>query len=131
MAAGKGVSIDARTNILISIGSESVPERTESGAIEMTNRGSAILLGHELIHATHIIAGSYDTSPETQAPLGEHNFSENGINYVERHRQEEFRTVGLGYNKRGDITENKLRKELGYRPRAVYNPDRSEWKVRK
>ena len=130
LAASKGVSIDPRTNILISVGSESLPVRTESGAIEMTNRGSAILLGHELIHATHIIDGSYDTSPGAQAPMGEHNFSKNGVNYVERNKQEEFRTSGLGYNQRGDITENKLRKELGYRPRAAYNP-RSKWELRK
>ena len=34
--------------------------------------------------------------------------------------REEYATMGLDYDKQGDITENMLRAEHGYPPRTVY-----------
>jgi hypothetical protein len=131
IATSEGVSISSNTNILIAVGDNaSLPERTENGSIEMVKPpDAAVLLGHELSHATHILDGTYDASPGAKPPTGEHYFSENGVNYVEHEEQEEFRTVGLGYNRKGDITENQLRKELGLSPRAAYG-GRDKWQIR-
>jgi RHS repeat-associated protein len=84
----------------------------------------AIALGHELIHAEHMIDGTY-TSVEQQAVR---TFNFGGTTYQETRSAEEFRTVGYaGFTNRGDITENQLRKELGVPPRIAYNP-RSLWR---
>jgi RHS repeat-associated protein len=83
---------------------------------------SAITLGHELIHADHIVNGTYSNTK------AEHTFREGSNTYSEQESEDEFRAVGFaGFTRKGDITENQLRKELGLRPRAAYN-SRGDWK---
>jgi len=124
LLAQKGTNVRDDTNILIVFGSASLNERMKDGTIQSNTADAAVILGHELIHAAHIIDGTFEGSD------GNHNFAENGVNYVETQSKEELRTTGLAFNRPGDITENSLRRELGYRPRATYN-DREKWKVRK
>jgi RHS repeat-associated protein len=125
--AAQGTQVRADTNYLIVIGTGSTNERMPDGSIQSQPADTAVLLGHELIHASHYADGSF--VPDK----GEHYFSENGVNYVEHPSpagREELRTSGLAYNRPGDITENSLRKELGYRPRATY-VGRDKWELRK
>ena len=57
----------------------------------------SIIVGHELIHASHSMDGTNDKTKD-----------EYGI-----FRNEEMRTIGDGFTRQGDITETMLRKELG------------------
>lgn len=122
--AQQGTSIREDTNILIVVGTASLNQRENDGSIQEQPTDSAIMLGHELIHASHMIDGSFSGSS------GVHAFSEKGINYQESYSREELRTSGLAYFGRGDITENSLRRELGFRPRATYGK-RDKWELRK
>ncbi len=71
----------------------------------------ALVLGHELIHATHRNEGTRDITVKKY----------NGMDGVERsNRVEEVRTVGLGFTRPNDITENQLREMLGVNPRNHY-----------
>lgn len=68
---------------------------------------TAVVLAHELIHASHMVEG-------TQA-VGYVNYKGlDGNYYVDK--AEEFNTVGGN-----GITENSIRNELGYAPRAYYS----------
>lgn len=92
-----------------------VPEFNGAGKpLVPTVPDPGIVIGHELIHATHGMAGQWtmdtvnykglDGSPRTS--------------FVE-----EARTTGVGgQNRAGDITENGLRDMLGLRPRNHYPP---------
>jgi hypothetical protein len=55
------------------------------------------------------------------------SYREAGLN--DDHANEEFRTVGFSpYAQRGEVTENRLRSELGQRPRLAYYPaDLAHW----
>ncbi len=71
-----------------------------------------LILAHELIHAHHYSRGFVDESPGKYKTLyGE----------TKEDRKYEIRTVGLGYLRPGDITENMIRNELGLPLRAIYN----------
>jgi hypothetical protein len=103
----------------------SANERASNGTLAVQPMDTAVGLGHEFVHVSHILNGTMDYTTR-----GQHVFSEGGITYVEEQLNEEFRAVGLGYNRRGDITENQLRRELGYGPRATYSK-RDKWVIRK
>jgi len=96
---------------------------TNTSPIQDQTPSSAVLLGHELVHADHIMRGNVDFS------TGDHDFREGSTNYRENYLREEFRTVGFkGYTRSGDTTENQLRRELGENPRAAYIP-RPYWQT--
>jgi RHS repeat-associated protein len=94
---------------------------TATSPIQDQAADPAIVLGHELIHAEHFTKGTANFA------LVDHDFVEGNIAYRETWRQEELRTTGFApHVRRGDITENQLRRELGQRPRATYLP-RQAW----
>ena len=84
------------------------------GAPTNVNVDPGIAIGHELIHATHIMAGQISGT--------------SSVNYTgldgspQRAMDEEARTVGVGGTARpDDITENDLRRMIGINPRNNYN----------
>ncbi len=68
-----------------------------------------IVLGHEMIHADRSMRGVAIKYSETEKS-GTHK----GV------PKEELATVGLKYNKKGDITENMLRAEHKLKKRKKY-----------
>jgi RHS repeat-associated protein len=102
----------------------SAETRTSSSAtsqIASALAPASIVLGHELIHGTHIADGTISGASAT------HTFTEGTTTYSETYREEEFRTVGFsGFVQKGDVTENQLRHEQGLNDRAAYTP-RSHW----
>jgi RHS repeat-associated protein len=95
------------------------------GITSETSSDPAIVLGHELIHASHVVNGtlSFDR-------MATHDLVATAGTTTETYREgpaafsrEEFRTVGFApYAQRGAITENRLRGELGVHARAGYYP---------
>jgi hypothetical protein len=76
---------------------------------------SAVVLAHELVHATHAQQGTIDRSQVT------HTFTDGDQRLKETWRFEEFRTTGFtGARQGNEPTENSIRAELGYNPRATY-----------
>ena len=90
---------------------------TETSNVSAQKRPNKIGLGHELIHAEHYMEGSY--APESDKST--HTFKMGGKTYSETYQTEELRTVGLVGNKKGDHTENQLRKENRLNSRGAYN----------
>jgi Effector protein len=88
----------------------------------MQSMDLAVMFGHEPIHAEHMVDGTHDRGNSKE----DHSFSENGVQWKESWYREEFRTVGQQGNRRGDVTENQLRKELGVGQRPAYLP-RDNW----
>jgi RHS repeat-associated protein len=84
-----------------------------TGAVNPVAPDPGIVLGHELIHATHIMAGQISsTAPVVYTGL-------DGSMRVAM--DEEARTVGVGGTSRpDDITENQLREMIGLNPRNHY-----------
>jgi len=79
-----------------------LPTPTEKGVLPPP---TFISLGHELIHAEHAIRGVWSGKNEVVSYAGLDKRRD-------RAPKEELKTVGLGgYNKKGDITENDLRRE--------------------
>jgi len=92
-------------------------ENPKTGNSEEKNRPNRIGLGHELIHGLHYTDG--DWSPETDQTT--HTYTDkDGNQQTQTIRTEEARTVGVGGNKPGDITENDLRKENKQNKRVKY-----------
>jgi RHS repeat-associated protein len=128
-AVAKGQSADATVYFSLNTAA-SLPTRGPDAAGNITATSpivdvplnAADTLGHELIHALHIMEGTYDGTT-----VGNHDFVEGNIAYRESEKIEEFRTVGYApYKRSGDITENQLRRELNINPRATYNY-REKW----
>ena len=86
----------------------------KTGNISGKKRPNQIGLAHELIHADHINNGSVDFTKT------EHTYQTVGGNMTQTHPIEEFRTVGLKGTKKGDITENQIRKEQSQNQRGAY-----------
>jgi hypothetical protein len=73
--------------------------------------------GHELIHAERSMRGGAIKYSEK----GTHTYSDGKGGTVSNTKsKEELATTGVKYNKKGDITENQLRKEQGKEKRATY-----------
>ena len=87
---------------------------TTGNVAPQTGRPNEIGLGHELIHANHIVDGDVNLSPQS------HTYQTAGGNQTQTVRSEELRTVGLAGNKKKDITENQLRKENKLNRRGAY-----------
>jgi RHS repeat-associated protein len=85
-----------------------------SGAIERVAVDPGVAIGHELIHATHRMAGQH---------AGWSDVTYTGVNGATfTGRNEEARTVGVGGSTRpDDISENDLRQMLGINRRNDYN----------
>ncbi|UML79774.1 SpvB/TcaC N-terminal domain-containing protein [Leptospira kirschneri] len=91
------------------------PTRQKDGSIELETRPPEIGLAHELIHTGHFVKGTADPT------LVEQSFkTKDKVKHVYNVMKEELRTVGVAYTRKGDITENKIRKENGVKPRAAY-----------
>lgn len=91
-----------------------LPEFDRSaGTVSQVVSDPGIIIGHELIHATHVMAGQVSgTNPVTYNGL-------DGSTQVAV--DEEARTVGVGGTSRSDdITENDLREMNGINPRNHY-----------
>ncbi|WP_061231638.1 M91 family zinc metallopeptidase, partial [Leptospira noguchii] len=89
----------------------------KDGSIKFESRPKKIGLAHELIHGEHFIKGTVNMD------LVEQKFSTSDKKkYRDLVTKEDMRTVGLGqgYTKKGDITENMIRKENGLKLRAAY-----------
>jgi RHS repeat-associated protein len=88
-----------------------------TGRVSDRTRPPQIGTGHELIHADRSMRGraiDYSTA-------GTFRYRDAAGNLVTQNRpREELGTVGLRYNRRGDITENQLRHEQHVRPRGAY-----------
>ena len=86
----------------------------KTGNVTGANRPNHVGLGHELIHADHIIKGDVDFTAT------DHTYQTANGNVTQSKPNEELRTVGLQGVKKGDITENQLRKEQKQNPRGAY-----------
>jgi RHS repeat-associated protein len=93
--------------------------RQSDGTITEKDAAPEMVLAHELIHASQFLRGvKYDQTP------ADHVFQEAGKWHLEEVAKSELQTVGLAPG--GNITENKIRRELGYLPRAAYFT-RNQW----
>lgn len=93
--------------------------RQPDGRITEENAPAEVVLAHELIHASQFIRGiKHDQTPT------DHVFREAGQWHLETAPKSELQDVGLAAG--GNITENKIRRELGYLPRADYFT-RNQW----
>jgi RHS repeat-associated protein len=121
--SGNGLTTGDKNNVTVDYGLAAT-EFTRTGpgnsAIEETSTPSYVVLGHELIHATHFANGTVNND------LVVHSFSDPSGSYSERGRTEEFRTIGFrGFTRPGDITENQLKQQFGLNDRAAFSDD---WK---
>ena len=98
-----------------------LPTRQANGTIRDEKISSEVVLAHELIHANHAQKGTINRTNV------DHTFRDGNTTYKENWRFEEFRTTGFNGARQGlEPTENSIRAELGFRPRATYL-DRSAW----
>jgi hypothetical protein len=108
------VSYDQNLNITL-------PTLQKDGTIKDQGISSEIVLAHELTHAIHAQRGTIDRGS------ADHFFTDGTKKYKENWRIEEFRTTGFaGFRQGNEPSENSIRAELGYNPRATYL-DRSSW----
>lgn len=79
----------------------------------------SIVLAHELIHALHAIKGTIDIGETTNPYVSKINKKFN-TKYKTKESYEELTTIGVeGFYSKGQITENKIRKELGLQKERV------------
>ncbi|MEW6736332.1 MAG: proprotein convertase P-domain-containing protein [Acidobacteriota bacterium] len=111
-APGRGssasVSYDPDLNIAL-------PTLQPNGTIRDQAISSEVVLAHELVHALHAQRGTIDRSNR------DHFFTDGNQRYKETWRFEEFRTTGFaGFRQGLEPSENSIRAELGFNPRATY-----------
>ncbi|HVF50734.1 MAG TPA: M91 family zinc metallopeptidase [Pyrinomonadaceae bacterium] len=115
-------------------GNFALPVRGADGRVTNQPADSAVVLAHELIHASHYQRGTRD--PRSGAPTGQtlppdsvnttHFVNDSGQIFREAQStrvrmREEFRTVGFdGYRRSDEPTELSIRNEFGQDPRASY-----------
>ncbi|EKO49532.1 RHS repeat-associated core domain-containing protein, partial [Leptospira kirschneri] len=92
-----------------------IPTLQKNGSVKFESRPKEIGLAHELIHSEHITKGTVDTGIVEQKFM-----TSDKMKYKDNVMKEELRTVGTNYMKKGDITENMIRKENGLKLRAAY-----------
>jgi hypothetical protein len=85
-----------------------------TGNVSDAKRPDEIGLGHELIHSDHMSRGDVRLNSET------HTYQTSGGKVTQKENSEELRTVGLKGAKKGQVTENQLRKEQGLNKRGAY-----------
>jgi RHS repeat-associated protein len=109
--SGGVVSFDPSSKI------KPLTENPKTGHAEEKSRPKRIGLGHELIHGLHYVDGDWTPSSDQTT----HTYTDgNGNPQTQTIKTEEARTVGVGGNKLGDITENDLRKENNQNKRVAY-----------
>ncbi len=89
-----------------------------------------VVLAHELIHASHIVSGTLGASGSYQSAftMTQHFFPVGSHVYSETFFAEELRTSGFpGLSRRNDVTENSVRRQLGYPARVAYR-GASNWR---
>jgi RHS repeat-associated protein len=86
----------------------------ETGNVSGRSRPNQVGLAHELIHGDHITSGNVDFTSTN------HTYQTAGGKVTQSIPNEEARTVGLKGVKKGDITENQIRKEQKQNPRGAY-----------
>lgn len=92
-----------------------LPTLQKDGTSKDQTVSSAVVLAHELIHATHAQRGTIDRS------LTDHVFTVGGQQVKENWRFEELRTTGFPGQRQGnEPSENSIRAELGFQPRTAY-----------
>ena len=111
-----GVTLPTHTTSTVSASGNPI------GSVAMMGRDITVALAHELIHSLHIMDGSVSFAP------GVNRFTSGANVYEERYNSEELRTVGFpGSWRIGDVSENYIRQQFGYLPRAAYTGPGS-WK---
>ncbi len=129
---GSGSAVDVHYDPKLNVG---LPVQDTNGNLTNAPSNSAIILGHELSHASHMQRGTQqNVRPITSMnELGsiwgtqgkENVFSSNGKSYVEADNpqiglREEYRNVGFeGHTYGNEPSENSLRRELNIPERRV------------
>jgi hypothetical protein len=89
----------------------------EGNKLRLEKADPAIILGHELIHALHIVQND-----DFYAKEATHTVRSGTYSFTEKAGGDELRTIGVpGFVHWGDTNENTLRFELGYRQRAAWH----------
>jgi len=98
-----------------------------TGNVSAAKRPAFIGLAHELIHAERSMRGEaidYGITADYTYQISKRRIDAGRDLEIRTHTQhvpkEELATVGLAYNKNGDITENMIRAEHNLRPRGAY-----------
>ena len=90
---------------------------SNTGEVSGKKSNAVTNFGHELIHAERSMRGEAINYDEK----GTHTYSDGKGGIISNTKpKEELATTGVKYNKRGDPTENQLRKEQGQEKRATY-----------
>lgn len=106
-----------------------VPRRSNALASTIDRHGDLhvervhrhLVLGHELVHADHAQRGRRQAPGTSRYRVEGYVGGYGRVSYDARASDEELNTTGLVPRAhRDDITENDLRRELGYLPRATY-----------
>jgi RHS repeat-associated protein len=111
--AVNGVGSDATIEFLFGADPSAFTYDSKTGTVQNEIFPDYIVLGHELIHSLHMIKGTFIETDSTVPYTGL-----NGTQFS--HPEEEVRTVGLGFNQAGDITEHQLEEEHGRNKRNHY-----------
>lgn len=120
-------------------GQFSLPTFDATGRVTNQPADSAVVLAHELAHASHFQRGTRDprsgttasTPPSPTATRTLHYVNDGGTIFREPQNanvrmREEFRTTGFsGYRQRNEPSELSIRSELGLNNRASYMPQYS------
>ncbi len=126
--AGSSVDVSYNPDAVLDL-----PVRNTAGQLENAPTSAAVILGHELNHASHMQRGTNDP---ISGDGGKSNiFQVDGQNFREADNtsitlREEFRTVGTdNYNYGSEPSENRLRSETGdpnrrvsYQRQETHNP---------
>jgi hypothetical protein len=116
-AATDGTGSDAIVNFAPTHLPNLPVEDPKTGNLIQEKSNATTNFGHELIHAERSMRGE-------AIPYGDYGTQTykdaTGTTVTDPVRKEEAATVGVGYNKKKDITENDLRKEQGLKKRTKY-----------
>src|SRR5262249_22842250 len=114
-----------------------LPTKLPNGSVVDMPASSAVVLAHELSHASHGQRGTLDvrvgtppgTSQTPTSTIDDHFLTKDGQYFKELQHdrvfmREEFRTVGFSrFRQPNEPAENSIRAELGMNPRAAYIGD--------
>ena len=112
-----GVGINALINYAPSQNVKTRIAASTSKGYANSNSPTHISLAHELIHAYHATKGDVET---TMAENPTYIINGKKVMVSGNVAHKELRTVGLGFNHQGDITENDIRIEQGLPLRVAY-----------
>jgi Effector protein len=108
--------ITAIASIQIDLDPAKTVNDDRKGRAVLGTRPAQVGLAHELIHASHIQKGNrIDRDVQGSVTYADPS----GKTYNKKAPAEELRTIGLSNVKRGDITENQIRREQKVAPRLT------------